>query len=101
MSVLNRSVAAWQPRDDPFDWIAAAACTGVSTDIFFPEVGASYATAKAICARCPVSDECRAEVDRVEARLTVLDVTGMYAGETPAARLRRRRADGDAPRRRG
>ncbi|MFI5814885.1 WhiB family transcriptional regulator [Streptomyces sp. NPDC051643] len=45
------------------EWRYEAACAGISTDLFFP-VGNTGAAldqadeAKAICRRCPVSDEC-------------------------------------------
>jgi WhiB family redox-sensing transcriptional regulator len=93
VTVLYRSVAySWSPHDDPADWPDLAACAGVSTDVFFPVRGASYAAAKAICARCPVTERCRAEIDRVEGHLPLADAAGLYAGETPGERRRRRRS---------
>jgi WhiB family transcriptional regulator, redox-sensing transcriptional regulator len=80
--------------------MSSAACSGVATDIFFPEVGTSYSAAKAICGRCPVLDRCREETDRLERHLSVIDISGLYAGETPAARLRRRSAERELAERR-
>ena len=92
MGVPYRAVAyAWPTDEDPLAWIAEAACAGAPNHVFFPERGSSYATGKAMCARCPVIEECRAEIDRVEARLAGFDVQGLYAGETPGQRRRRRR----------
>ena len=79
-------------RDDPYGWMDVAACSGYPVDIFFPERGGSYALAKVTCDRCPVVRDCRREIDRAERQLAEADVQGMYAGETPAERVRRRRA---------
>ncbi|CAN5911423.1 hypothetical protein BH23ACT2_BH23ACT2_18440 [soil metagenome] len=40
-------------------WHASAACRGVGAELFFPERGASTDDARALCAVCPVVDECR------------------------------------------
>ena len=93
MTVLARSVAySWSPRDDPADWVDLAACAGVPVDVFFPARGESYSAAKAICAACPVIERCRDEIDRIEAHMPFADAAGLYAGETPGARRRRRRS---------
>lgn len=39
-------------------WMARAACRGEPVELFFPVRGESAEAAKAICARCPVADEC-------------------------------------------
>jgi WhiB family transcriptional regulator, redox-sensing transcriptional regulator len=39
-------------------WQARAACRGTSLDVFFPEKKGDYAQAKAMCAECPVCQEC-------------------------------------------
>jgi transcription factor WhiB len=70
-----------------------AACAGYPVEIFFPERGGSYVLAKVTCDRCAVVEECRREIDRAERELAEADVQGMYAGETPAERIRRRRAE--------
>jgi hypothetical protein len=47
------------------EWLARAACAGVDPELFFPpaETGPARArqeaAAKAVCARCPVTAECR------------------------------------------
>ena len=43
-------------------WMASAACRGMDVNLFFPEVGRTTvsATAKAVCAACPVAAECLA-----------------------------------------
>lgn len=41
------------------DWYADAACAhGADPEIFFPELGQTAAPALAICAGCPVRDQC-------------------------------------------
>lgn len=42
-------------------WARDAACAGMDPGIFFPERGANRAVdeAKAVCARCPVIEQCR------------------------------------------
>lgn len=41
-------------------WVEAAACRGSEPELFHPDRGASTASAKAVCAGCPVIDECLA-----------------------------------------
>ena len=40
------------------DWFDDAACRDADTDVFFPTAEADAAAAKAICALCPVREEC-------------------------------------------
>lgn len=60
-------------------WHQDAACLGVGPASFFVERGVSTAPAKAMCATCPVADEC-AEAGRDEP-------AGIWAGTSPVARL--------------
>jgi WhiB family redox-sensing transcriptional regulator len=39
-------------------WQLRAACRGSDTDLFFPERGESSKEAKAVCAICPVRQQC-------------------------------------------
>jgi WhiB family transcriptional regulator, redox-sensing transcriptional regulator len=39
-------------------WQDRAACAGLDPDLWFPEPGGDTATAKAICAGCPVRWQC-------------------------------------------
>jgi hypothetical protein len=43
---------------EPTPWAAQAACAGQPADVWFPERGGSAATAKSVCAHCPVRIEC-------------------------------------------
>ena len=40
------------------DWTEEALCAEIGGDIFFPKKGGSTREAKAICAQCPVRQEC-------------------------------------------
>src|SRR6266540_3510378 len=74
-------------------WMADAACADVDPDIFFAPKDSTvqaYAEARAICASCPVLQECRAWGDRVEGAFSSMWWYGMLAGETPNERRRRR-----------
>lgn len=74
------------PEHDPPRWESRAACNGADANLFFPERGESkarVAEAKAICARCPVKDECLAEGLYLE--------HGIWGGLTGKERKRARR----------
>lgn len=73
------------------DWREFAACLGVDPEVFFPaaESGPVFdrevAEAKAVCAVCPVRDECLAEA-------LVTPVEGVWGGTTEQERRALRRA---------
>lgn len=67
-------------------WHRRAACRGAGPDLFFIERGGSTAPAKALCASCPVADEC-AEAGQDEP-------AGIWAGASPMARQRLVRSSG-------
>lgn len=46
------------------EWRDEAACADSDPDLFFPTPGGSATEAKAICAGCPVRDECLADAIR-------------------------------------
>ncbi len=71
----------------PGDWAELATCRGHDTRIFFPEKGAPVDHAKALCAACPVIEECAAWGDA----LTAPPQFGIYAGESGDRRRRRLR----------
>ncbi len=68
------------------DWMDLAACVGMPPSLFFPELGENANEARAVCARCPVTCECRAYAEQIGAR------EGIWAGESLRDRQRRRRA---------
>lgn len=61
-------------------WRADAACTGVGPELFFDPTPATVRRAKALCARCPVRDEC-AEIAR-----TNDEQHGIWGGATELER---------------
>jgi Transcription factor WhiB len=70
------------------EWRSSAACLGADVEVFFGD-HRGYARARAICRSCPVIEDCRRACDRAEG--SSVRVFGMYAGETPAERVARRR----------
>ena len=67
------------------EWMERAACRGLKTDLFFVPRGGSTRTARAVCARCPVVEECR---DYAVAN--VIDY-GIWGDTVPRQRRARRR----------
>lgn len=70
-------------------WREAAACRGMDASIFFPDSEEDAGPARAICAACPVREEC------LDFALTSRQDEGVWGGltETERRRLRRRRQD--------
>jgi WhiB family redox-sensing transcriptional regulator len=69
------------PRDEVEDrWVDYAACTGQSTHLFYPSKHHKADRAKAICARCPVRQQC---LDEAIARA---DHNGIWGGCSPEER---------------
>lgn len=69
----------------PFDagrWHARAACAGMDSDLFFPEVGQPTTAAKAVCDRCPVRPQCD--------EWGLWERFGVWAGQSERDRKRRR-----------
>ncbi len=64
------------------DWFDDAACRDVDTDVFFPTSDAHAEEAKAICAACPVREEC------LEHALATRPAEGVWGGLTPIERHR-------------
>ena len=73
------------------DWRDEAACRGLDTEVFFPpsEDEADAAAAKAVCAVCPVREEC------LEWAVATNQPDGVWGGltATERRRLRRRRRE--------
>lgn len=76
------------------EWADRAACRGVDPEIFFPCSGEVNDKAVAICGGCPVRVEC------AEFALADLDIVGIWGGLSHKERLRIRRGDRRAPKRR-
>ena len=74
-------------------WRAKAACRGCDTGIFFPLADEAAEPAKAICASCPVREEC------LEYALATRQDDGVWGGLTDLERRRLRRRRGERARR--
>ena len=74
---------------DPNDWRLDAACRDLDTAIFFPESDDEIARAKAVCASCPVRQEC------LDFALITRQDDGVWGGldENERKRVRRRRQE--------
>lgn len=66
-------------------WSDLAACADYDTEFFYPPKGVSARKAKAVCADCPVINECR------EFALRVPEEHGVWGGTTPEERKALRR----------
>ena len=64
------------------DWYDDASCREVGTEIFFPVSEAQAADAKAVCAQCPVREEC------LEYALAARPGDGVWGGLTATERHR-------------
>jgi WhiB family transcriptional regulator, redox-sensing transcriptional regulator len=94
MTTIHGHSIWWQEPPDIVlrlqEWRSSAACLGADVELFFPSgPGATYAEARAICARCPVMLDCRRACDRAEGHATRL--FGVFGGESPRERAARRR----------
>ncbi len=67
------------------EWKSDAACRTVDTSIFFPENEAAAAPALAVCARCPVREQC------LDFALETRQHDGIWGGATETERRRLRR----------
>lgn len=82
-------------------WEREAACRSVDPELFFPpshpespsQRVAREAEARGVCASCPVLEQCRTLVDRMEAGVPARDWFGIWAGEDARERGRRRREE--------
>lgn len=82
-----------QPTSDHYDqyadvWREKAACRTVDQDLFYPPKGLPYeaAKAKAVCASCPVRQDC------LEYALANGERHGIWGGLAPRERHRLRKA---------
>ncbi len=75
-------------------WRDRAACLGMDPELWFPAPSDELARQQAlqVCARCPVIEDCRAEVTRRESGSPRAHVHGIYGGWTAAERQSMRRA---------
>lgn len=65
-----------------YDWLEQAVCAGTDPELFFPVMGGSGDSAKALCRRCPVQAECLAYALRIGAQ------DGIFAGRSIRKQVR-------------
>ena len=80
-----RTVYAPSPGRDVLAWMDDAACRAGDWDRLSQE------RQQTLCMGCPVRDTCRDYADDFESDLHYLTLSEVYAGETPAQRVQRRR----------
>ena len=83
----------WETQTVIENWRDDAACTGLDTSMFFPASDAEAGPAKAVCASCPVRDQC------LEWAMATRQEDGVWGGMTDNERRRLRRRRRDAARR--
>lgn len=69
-------------------WRELAACRGMDTNIFFPTRGEDSTVAKALCAGCPVREECW------QGSIEAHSKHGIWGGLSSKQRRARRQAEG-------
>ena len=89
MSIRN-AYESRAEREDQDAWMEEALCAEIGGEIFFPERGEGPAEAKAVCAACPVRDQCLAHA------LLNKEPHGIWGGMTEGER--RALLDGSAAR---
>jgi len=62
-------------------WHRRAACRGIGPSTFFPKRGGNGREARAICARCPVTEQC------LSYAMADDDTVGMWAGTSSNERV--------------
>ena len=80
-----RTVYAPSPGRDVLAWMDDAACRAGEWDRLSQE------RQQTLCMGCPVRETCRDYADDFESDLHYLTLSEVYAGETPAQRVQRRR----------
>ena len=81
----SRTVYAPSPGRDVLAWMDDAVCRAGEWDRLSQE------RQQTLCMGCPVRDTCRDYADDFETDLHYLTLSEVYAGETPAQRVQRRR----------
>ena len=104
MTAADHPITSWlmaANEPDPWQYVAAlsrrplwqadAACRGIGPAVFFPGKGQSHATARALCATCPVADECRAYATANS------EILGVWGGTSTQERMLLRNAADPRP----
>lgn len=75
----------WSAPEPAEDWRTLAECHGVDPALFYPGRGESTKEAKAVCARCPVREQC------LDFALANREVFGIWGGLSERERRKVRR----------
>jgi WhiB family redox-sensing transcriptional regulator len=71
-----------------YDWMEDARCAQVDPELWHSgQTGGGYAQAAQICQRCPVQRQCADHTARLEGDASKRDRHGLWAGQTPRARV--------------
>lgn len=90
---LSLGVPRHLPAGEPAgDWVHQAACVGLAPDLFHPTRGEHAGHAQAVCASCPVRNEC------LNWALRTGQEFGIWGGLSEQARKRIRMAERTCPR---
>jgi WhiB family redox-sensing transcriptional regulator len=95
--LLTREVCSWMMSESSIDqslpdllnrpgWMKRGACRGVDRSEFFPSLGGTTTKARAICAVCPVRQEC------LEYALADTELAGVWGGTSERERKTMRRS---------
>ena len=76
------ALAALRLADETYDWRLDAACRGLDPLVFHPSEGDEGLEAKAVCAECPVRQDC------LDHALAVREKDGVWGGLTAIERRR-------------
>lgn len=74
----------------PQHWANSAACASIDPELMYPHVGdaRAYRAARAICAACPVLEDCLMDALAYERGKAKTDRHGVRAGLSPLERAR-------------
>lgn len=91
--MIDDFIERWEP-DDP-NWLDAAACKDMDSEVFFPGRGMDLQPAKQVCKRCPIKELCLEYALRNEEKFGVWG--GTSERERRAMRRERRSPDAAVP----
>ena len=72
------------------EWRVHSACLDAPVELFFSDEPDDIAAAKAVCAVCPVRDECLADAYEAADHMALDEVEGVWGGLTKEERAQNR-----------
>jgi WhiB family redox-sensing transcriptional regulator len=67
----------------PGEWVERGVCAQIGGDVWYPEIGESKVTAKRMCARCDVIQQC------AEYAIKTRQQEGVWGGMSPRERRKK------------